>query len=361
MVYAYAAYMRTLMLVLGLAVLGAPACVADSTVASSVDADLTETLTLRFVSDGGTISMRASGRKLECIDRFEGLEGERVTCERDGERVQAIVKYDGESVIAVQDLNRERGYYDCTPSGEVEGLPAKMSCRRTTITPRGSGGLSSPFDATAEAVTVPNSHWIDDHQMVLRGMEPRTSAQYDELRAVGIERVLIFKNNTATHDVGEEIAEWALPDGDVLQVPFRWKDLEGFQTTCEQTLEALRFIRAGEEAGEKVFLHCTVGEDRTGYLAALYSMLFAGVEARDAFDDDMCERGYASGNPQKPYFVVSTLAREVTPLYRSMAYLVDQGALDADLDDAACTTEPSVPEDFLSGRLECGVSTALVP
>jgi protein-tyrosine phosphatase len=335
--------------------------VADSSDVESSDSYLTQSLTLRFESSDGALSMRASGRKLSCVERFEGLAGERITCEGDGETVQAIVKYDEASVVAVHDLSRERGYYDCTPSGDVEGLPAKMACKRTTITPRGTGGLSSPFDPTVEGVSVPNSHWVDSNQMVLRGMEPRTPEQYDELRALGMEKVLIFKNNTAHHDVSEEIAAWALPEGDVLQVPFRWKDLEGFQPVCEQTLEALRFIRAGEDAGQKVFLHCTVGEDRTGYLAALYSMIFAGVKAADGFHFDMCERGYASGNPQKPWFVVNTLAREVTPMYRSMAYLVDQGTLDAELDDTACVTEPVVPDDYLSDPLVCGVSTALVP
>jgi protein-tyrosine phosphatase len=353
--------MRTLVLVLGLAVLGAPACVADSTDVASSESDLTQSLTLRFVDTDGTLSMRASGRRLECVERFEGLAGERITCERDGETVQAIVKYDGQSVIAVQDLNRERGYYACTPTGDVQGLPAKMACQRTTIQPRGTGGLSSPFDPTVDGLDVPNTHWVDDSEMVLRGMEPRTAEQYDELRALGVERVLIFKNNTATTDVGEEIAEWDMPEGDVLQVPFRWKDLEGFQTTCAQTLEALRFIHASEEAGQKTFLHCTVGEDRTGYLAALYGMIFEGVAARDAFEDDMCERGYSSGNPQKPWFVVSALRKEVTPLYRAMAYLVEQGTLDGDLDDAACASEPVVPDDYLSDSLTCGVSTTLVP
>jgi len=264
-------------------------------------------------------------------------------------------------VVAVRDLGKQRGYYNCSPSGELGRLPESMTCKITTIHPRGSGGLSSPFDSSVPGVTVPNSHWVDEQQSVLRGMEPRTEAEYDELRSAGIARVVIFKNATGSDGVAPEIAAWALPAEDVLHVPFRWTALESFQTSCQQTVDALRFIRASTEAGKKVFFHCTVGEDRTGYLAALYAILFEGVDRRTAFDLDMCEHGYGSGNPQKPAYVVGKLAAELTPLYRSMAFLIDQGVLKADLDTAACATEPEVPDDFMSEPMTCGVSTTLVP
>jgi hypothetical protein len=191
-------------------------------------------------------------------------------------------------------------------------------------------------------------------------MEPRTPEQFDELRAAGVERVLIFKNTTGHDDVGEEIAAWGLPEGDVLHVPFQWKDLDGFTTPCEQTLQALRFIEESEAAEQTVFFHCTVGEDRTGYLAAVRAVL-DGEDARAAFDGDMCEHGYASGNPQKPGFVLGKLEDGLTPLYRSMAYLIAQGVLTDRLESAACAAQPEVPEDFMPDALVCGTSTTLVP
>jgi hypothetical protein len=192
-------------------------------------------------------------------------------------------------------------------------------------------------------------------------MEPRTEAEFAELRSADIARVVIFKNATGNDGIAPELAAWALPADDVLHVPFRWTGLESFQISCQQTVDALRFIRASSEAGKKVFFHCTVGEDRTGYLAALYAVLFEGADERSAFDLDMCEHGYASGNPQKPGFVVGKLQAELTPLYRSMTYLVHQGLLTADLDPAACAAEPQVPDELMSEPLECGVSTLLVP
>jgi hypothetical protein len=323
---------------------------------------LSKTLTLRFESkEPGVISLKSSGKKLSCSERFEGIEGERITCAREGEKLQVIVKASGDTVVAVRDLSGKRGYYTCSRTGDVAGAPAEMKCKLTAITPRGSGGLSSPFDSSVEGVSVPNSHWVDDDETVLRGMEPRTPEQLDELRAAGVEKVLIFKNTTGNDDVGKEVAAWALPADDVLHVPFHWKDFGGFREPCEQTLEALRFLRDAEAAGETVFFHCTVGEDRTGYLAALRALLVEGADARRAFETNMCEHGYASGNPQKPPFVLGKLEDGLTPLYRSMAFLIQEGVLTEELEAAACETEPVVPEEFLADPLVCGTSTRLVP
>lgn len=323
---------------------------------------LSKSLTLRFsVTEDGGLALKSSGKSLACTERFEGIEGERVTCNRDGEKVQIILKLDGTSVVAVRDVGKKRGYYTCSRSGDVAGAPAEMKCKLTTLRPRGSGGLSSPFDSSVEGLSLPNAHWVDDEDTLLRGMEPRTPEQFEELRKLGVSKVLIFKNATGQDEVDNEIAEWALPEGDVLHVPFKWKDLDGFQATCEQTLAGLRFLREAREAEQKVFFHCTVGEDRTGLLAAMHSLIFAGADARRAFDADMCERGYSSGNPQKPGFVTGKLAAGLTPFYRQMAFLVSEGLLTEELEEAVCAQEPEVPADFLAASLTCGTSTTLVP
>ncbi len=44
-----------------------------------------------------------------------------------------------------------------------------------------------------------------------------------------------------------------------------------------------------------------------------------------------------------------------------MAYLVSQGILDGELDPSVCAVEPTVPAEFLSESMVCGVSTTLVP
>jgi hypothetical protein len=340
----------------------AVACDAEPSSDESFATALSKTLTLRLeVGSGGALIAKSSGKSLECFERFDGLDGERISCARSGEKVQILVKDDASSVVVVRDLANKRGYYECSRSGDAAGAPAQMKCKLTTIEPRGTGGLSSPFDGSVEGVSVPNTHWVNDDETILRGMEPRTPEQYAELKELGVSRVVVFKNMTGKDTIDEEIAGWGLPEGDLLHVPFQWKDFDGFETPCEQTIEALRFIRDSVEAEERVFFHCTVGEDRTGYLAAMYALIFEGGDPRAAFDSEMCERGYASGNPQKPGFVLGKLDDHLTPLYRSMAFLVADQKLTEELDPGVCASTPEVPPTFLPEALVCGVSTTLEP
>lgn len=352
--------MRCLLAFATVATLGL-GCVDETGQSEGFATALSKTLTLRFESKDGSLTLKSSGKKLTCADRFEGVDGERVTCEREGETVEVIVKSTDASVVVVRDLGGKRGYYTCSKKGDVASLPSEMKCSLTTIKPRGTGGLSSPFDSSVEDISVPNTHWVDDDETILRGMEPRTAQQLDELRAEGIAKVVIFKNATGNDDVGKEITAWGLPKADVLHVPFQWKDLDGFKKPCEQTLDALRFIKASRAKNKKVFFHCTVGEDRTGFLAAVYNVLFEEADPRAAFDADMCEHGYGAGNPQKPGFVLGKLEDGLTPLYREMAFLIDEGVLTQELETAACATQPTVPDDFMPEALTCGTSTTLVP
>jgi hypothetical protein len=353
--------MRTPACLLLLACLPIAGCAVDtSETADSTEDELTLHANLELSSASGVVSMKSGAKALTCSERFTGLEGERVTCSRTGEKVVVIVKRTGKPVV-VRDLDRKRAYYNCTTTGTVDGLPRTLKCTSTPLRPRGSGGLSSPFDSSVDGISVPNTHRVGSGSYVLRGMEPRTAAQFGELRAAGVKKVVIFKNPTGQDDVGEEIASWGLSAASVLHVPFKWKDLEDFETPCNQTRDALRFIDKAVKAHEKVFFHCTVGEDRTGYLAALYRVVFDGTDATTAFAEDMCEHGYASGNPQKPGFVTGAVDAGLTPLYRQMAYLVKKGKLTKNLEASACAAEPEIPADFMPGPLKCGVSTTLVP
>jgi protein tyrosine/serine phosphatase len=79
--------------------------------------------------------------------------------------------------------------------------------------------------------------------------------------------------------------------------------------------------RARETQGRSLFVHCTVGEDRTGYIAALYKIAFKGLDTKTAFRDEMCARGYAEGDPEKPAKVSQIVHETLTPLFLKMSDL----------------------------------------
>lgn len=201
-------------------------------------------------------------------------------------------------------------------------------------------------------------------------MAPRSDAEMQQLIDAGIGAVLIFKNQTGTGtDVADELAKLGtlgIPASRAKNIPFAWKDLPNYQDPCTQTVEALEFIKTNLAANKKTFFHCTVGEDRTGLLAAVHRMLTEpNLDAGAAWDGEMCDRGYGAGNPLKPAFVKDKLEDGLKPLYRKLAYLAKKGALDS-LDTNVCATDPSEDADFETkalplDRLRCGTSTMYSP
>jgi hypothetical protein len=112
-------------------------------------------------------------------------------------------------------------------------------------------------------------------------------------------------------------------------------------------------------------LHCTVGEDRTGYLSGLYRLLGDGASGVDTiFHDEMCQRGYSSGNPQKPFAGVATeIDNDLTPLFLKMAFKISRGELTpTSLDESVCDVDPSSDPAFTEPQwnaesFRCAIST----
>jgi hypothetical protein len=336
-----------------------------------------------------TIKLTGSGKKLTatdspklasgaaatlaCSERFDVSGRTRLSCHRGAELLEVIVA--GSKTIVV-DWPKGRGgdkrnFYSCTKSGKgSDGLPAQLSCKPATLHTPPGGALTSPFASTVPGIGIPNAHLVGTSGHLLRAMAPRSAADFDDVVAMKFSAVLIFKNQTNGHDVTDEIAELGkrgLPSADLLNVPFQWKELGSFKESCQQSLKALDFIQTRLAAKKSVYFHCTVGEDRTGYLSALYRLLHEkNLDAAAAWDGEMCEHGYGAGNPLKPAFVVDTLAGGVAPLYRKMAWLIATGKLTTALEPSACAADPSGMAGFSSGalpvkRLTCGTSTLFRP
>lgn len=133
--------------------------------------------------------------------------------------------------------------------------------------------LKPPIPSTIPGITLPNAHYISDGETLIRGMAPK--GHYDELISLGVSKVLIFKKQSrkeVDQDI-ETLKELGYSSSDILHIPFLWHDFKSQRVACEQTIEALNFMLENERDGETTFLHCTVGEDRTGHLSGLYRIL----------------------------------------------------------------------------------------
>lgn len=221
--------------------------------------------------------------------------------------------------------------------------------------------IESPVPSSVPGISIPNTHEVGRGRgLVLRGGAPNTDARAAELKAYGVTDVLIFKHRAFRDrdEVAEEVGRLKAAGFDETQissVPFRWKYMGPFRTDCEQTVEALRRLKAAYDTpGKVLFFHCTVGEDRTGYLAGLFRMLMEGWSLWDSFDRELCRQAYGSGNPRKPARVVQHIRDGLTPTYLKMAYLIETGLLRAeDLDPAACVSEPVVNDVALVELFRC--------
>lgn len=183
-----------------------------------------------------------------------------------------------------------------------------------------SWALTSPFASTVEGITIGNTHQVT--QGILRGSQP--GKKLTELAEHGIKEVIIFKSQTK-NEVDQELAELKALGIKSHHIPFRWKELESVQIACEQTIKALQILRKAQKASRPLFFHCTVGEDRTGLLAGLWRMEQDNISMEEAWQSEMCERGYADGNHKKPWVVTKSIHQELTPLFLALAEKIESG------------------------------------
>ena len=207
--------------------------------------------------------------------------------------------------------------------------------------------LRSPLPSSVQEITIPNTHIAAQggQGMVLRGNAPLRS-EIKQLKKYGVTDILIFKSQTS-NEVDQEIA-WLKAAGysrqQIHHIPFLWKNMGPFRQTCEQTISALRLLSEAYRTPKKsIFFHCTVGEDRTGFLAGLFRMLAEKWDTQRPFKEELCGRGYEAGDARKPKEVVDEVRKSLTPAYLKMAVLISSGAITMDdLDDSVCATEPIV-------------------
>lgn len=228
--------------------------------------------------------------------------------------------------------------------------------------------LVSPFPSEVENLNIPNSHIIEDKNgTLIRGMRPRTEKDISELINIGITDVIIFKDSrlddTSTEDEINMLQKSGVKRKQMHVIPFKWKDIESFETACLQTIQALKLMRTVAESKDRnLFFHCTVGEDRTGYLSAMYKIIFQNASPYKTFKNEMCENGYAEGNPQKPIEVVDEIHKNVSVVYQKMLHKIKYGYITAEnLDEAECSFDPERSSKFKLKKLKCEPSSKYDP
>lgn len=183
-------------------------------------------------------------------------------------------------------------------------------------------GMVSTMPSTYLETGIPNSHLVTKN--IVRGMAPRNAADIDTLINLGITDFLIFKIDT-NGDVAREInllEEKGVSKNKITHLDFPWKDVTDFRPVCEMTILALKKIEMAEKNNRKLYMHCTVGEDRTGYLAGLYKIYRGQDDVAGVFEGELCDKGYEAGNPKKGMNVVAKIRESLTPSFLTMVEIL---------------------------------------
>lgn len=209
------------------------------------------------------------------------------------------------------------------------------------------GGLQSPFVSTVEGLDTPNSHIVGDSHAI-RGQAPRNALEFEQLRNLGIESVVIFKKQTK-NEVDKEIQILEELGIDYTHIEYPWKDITDFKPVCEMTLKGLKILKANNELGRNTFFHCTVGEDRTGVLAGLFlQVLEADFDVKKIFQEEMCAKGYGAGNSKKIAKVYNEVHANLNPVFLKMSYLLKK--VNNDLKRVNCAYQFDKDQSFLKSQ-----------
>lgn len=244
-------------------------------------------------------------------------------------------------------------------------LTTKSALPRPTDTAAASLNLKSPFYSSVPNLSIYNSHVIARDKRggakIIRGMRPiinkegATSAdQFEELAKIGVTDVLVLKDNivrTAGEKGDVELEKEQLDKFGIrmIHLPIAWKNYTEFKSLCQKSAKIFDiFAEIMQDPNRKLFFHCTVGEDRTGFLTGLYKSLYGTVDSKEAFDQYMCRQGYADGNPAKPKkAVVSKIHLGLTPIYIELSKALKNKK---SFDPKVCEKLPDTnPTDYWKG------------
>lgn len=154
----------------------------------------------------------------------------------------------------------------------------------------------------SDTITITNFHPVDE--TLMRGAKP-TQTQLQELKNNGVKTIISFCTNynpqTKKYGGLPEEAEWA----EQLGMKFYWMPMNSNKNPIFSDVQ--NFLKITDEArnkGEKVFIHCRHGADRTGVFSAIYRLTNQNVKLSDVIRELMAYGHDANYNPNIiPYLI----------------------------------------------------------
>lgn len=118
---------------------------------------------------------------------------------------------------------------------------------------------------------------------IYRGAQP-TIDDWDALRELGIRTILKLNSSR----MAEETAQAKSAGMRLIHIPFE-ADTIGTERTCGDVARALDVL--ADESNWPVYVHCSRGRDRVGYIVGLYRQLLQGW-AWSRIDDELAAFGH---------------------------------------------------------------------
>ena len=170
-------------------------------------------------------------------------------------------------------------------------------------------------------ITIQNFHKVDE--TLMRGAKP-TEAQLKELKSNGIDTIISFctnynPQNPKLRTIPEE-ANWAKKLG----MNFYWiPERSNRNPSVEDVNKFFNITDGARTRGEKVFIHCRHGADRTGLFSAIYRLKNQNVKLSDVIKELMKYGHDANNNPNIIPFIIDF--KENQSLVNKINELTQQG------------------------------------
>ena len=135
--------------------------------------------------------------------------------------------------------------------------------------------MRSAYGQKLRIAGIPNAGKVTD--VLYRGAQPKEIG-FSELKKLGITIIVDLRGED------REKIEWERKLAESLGIRFVHIPVSGWSPpTDEQVIQFLSLLRS--EPGQKVFVHCRFGDDRTGVFTAVYRMAFEKWTAEQAMKE----------------------------------------------------------------------------